>query len=68
MAELGNLTADALNNVTYIDASFAPKAGTDAGLMLTEQGSAYISIHNGGIWHLTPMQRLLQVSTILLYT
>lgn len=54
VAELGNLTANALNNVTYIDASFAPKAGTDAGLMLTEQGSAYISIHNGGIWHLTP--------------
>lgn len=54
VAELDNLTANALNNVTYIDASFAPKAGTDAGLMLTEQGSAYISIHNGGIWHLTP--------------
>ncbi len=54
IAELGNLMADALNNVTYVDAFFAPKAGTDAGLMLTEQGSAYISIHNAGIWHLTP--------------
>lgn len=54
VAELGNLTANALNNVTYIDAFFAPKAGTDAGLMVTEQGSAYISIHNGGIWHLNP--------------
>lgn len=54
VAELGNLTANALNNVNYIDAFFAPKAGTDAGLMVTEQGSAYISIHNGGIWHLTP--------------
>jgi hypothetical protein len=54
VAELDNLTANALNNVTYIDAFLAPKAGTDAGLMASEQGSTYISMHNGGIWHLTP--------------
>ncbi|AXY76069.1 T9SS C-terminal target domain-containing protein [Paraflavitalea soli] len=54
LAVLSNLTANALNNVTYIDASFGPKAGTDAGLLVTEQGSAYVSIHNGGVWHLTP--------------
>lgn len=52
--EMDNLTAEALNNVTYIDAFFAPKAGTDAGLAVAEQGSTYISIHNGGIWHLVP--------------
>ncbi|WP_315818063.1 hypothetical protein [Paraflavitalea speifideaquila] len=54
LAEMDNLTANPLNNITYIDAFFAPKAGTDAGLMATEQGSTYISIHNGGIWHLAP--------------
>jgi hypothetical protein len=54
VAELNNLTADALNNITYIDAFFGPKAGTDAGLVVTEQGSAYIGIHNGGVWHLIP--------------
>lgn len=54
VAELNNLTADALNNVTYIDAFFGPKAGTDAGLVVTEQGSAYIGVHNAGVWHLIP--------------
>jgi hypothetical protein len=54
VAEMDNLTANALNNVTSIDAFFAPKAGTDAGLTVTEQGSLYISINNGGIWHLSP--------------
>lgn len=54
VAEMDNLTANALNNITYIDASFTPKAGTDAGLMATEQGSTYVSVNNNGIWHLTP--------------
>lgn len=54
VAELNNLTADALNNVTYIDAYFGPKAGTDAGIIVTEQGSAYIGVHNAGVWHLIP--------------
>lgn len=54
VAEMDNLTANALNNITYMDASFAPKAGTDAGLAVTEQGTMYVSIHNGGIWHLIP--------------
>jgi hypothetical protein len=54
VAELSNLTADALNNVTYIDAFFGPKAGTDAGLVATEQGSSYIGVHTAGVWHLIP--------------
>jgi hypothetical protein len=54
VAEMDNLTANALNNVTSVDAFFAPKAGTDAGLTVTELGSMYVSIHDGGIWHLTP--------------
>jgi hypothetical protein len=54
IAELDNLTANALNNVAYIDAFFGPKTGTDAGLMVTEQGATYVSISDGGIWHLTP--------------
>jgi hypothetical protein len=54
VAELDNLTANPLNNITSIDAFFAPKAGTDAGLAVTEQGSMYVSIHNGGVWHITP--------------
>jgi hypothetical protein len=52
--EMDNLTANALNNVTYMDAFFAPKAGTDAGLMLTESGTMYTSIHAAGVWHLVP--------------
>jgi hypothetical protein len=52
--EMDNLTANALNNVTYMDAFFAPKAGSDAGLVVTESGTLYMSIHNGGVWHLVP--------------
>lgn len=54
VAELNNLTAAPLNNIIYIDAFFGPKAGTDAGLMVTEQGSVYIGVHDGGVWHLIP--------------
>ena len=54
VAEMDNLTANALNNITNIDAFFAPKAGADAGLAVSEAGSMYISIHNGGLWHLSP--------------
>ena len=52
-AEMDNLTTEPLN-VSFIDAFFTPKTGTDAGLVVTEQGSTYISINEGGIWHLAP--------------
>jgi hypothetical protein len=54
VAELDNLMAMPLTGVTYIDAFFAPKLGSDAGLVVTEGGSVYTSIHDGGIWHLNP--------------
>lgn len=54
IAEMDNLQASPLTNVTYIDAFFASKVGTDAGLVVTESGSTYIGIHNDGIWHLIP--------------
>lgn len=53
-AVMDNLTASPLNNVTYIDASFGPKPGNDAGLVATESGQGYVSVNPGGIWYLTP--------------
>ena len=54
LAEMDNLMANPLNNISYIDASFQPKLGTDAGLVVTEAGASYTGIHNAGIWHLSP--------------
>lgn len=54
VAEMDNLVASPLVGVTYIDAFFAPKVGTDVGLAVAEGGSVYTSIHDGGIWHLNP--------------
>lgn len=52
--EMDNLMAIPLTGITYIDAFFAPKVGTDVGLAVMEGSSVYSSIHNGGIWHLIP--------------
>jgi len=54
MAELINLSAVPLTGVQYLDAYFAPKAGTDAGLIATENGAQYVAVNNGGVWHLVP--------------
>lgn len=54
LAEMDNLTASPLTNITYIDAFFAPKVGTDDGLAASERGVVYSSIHDGGVWHLVP--------------
>ena len=54
IAGLDNLNAQPLNNLTYIDASFGPKPGTDAGLVVTENGTPYVSVNSGGVWYLTP--------------
>ncbi|HEV8081936.1 MAG TPA: T9SS type A sorting domain-containing protein [Chitinophagaceae bacterium] len=43
------------NNITgpsSLAASFGPKPGTDAGLMVTENGTPYIAVNNGGVWYL----------------
>jgi len=53
-AVMDNLTANPLNNLTYIDASFGPKPGNDAGLLVSENGQPYVSVNNGGVWYLTP--------------
>lgn len=54
LAVMDNLNAQPLNNLNYIDASFAPKPGSDAGLMVTENGTSYVSVNSGGVWYLTP--------------
>lgn len=53
-AVMDNLSANPLNNLTYIDASFGPKPGNDGGLVVTENGQPYIAVNNGGVWYLTP--------------
>lgn len=54
IAEMTNLTADPLNGITYITASFGAKPGTDAGLNASETGMVYAAVNNGGVWYLTP--------------
>jgi len=54
LAVLDNLNASPLSGVTYIDASFGSKRGTDSGLNASEQGTPYVFINNGGVWYLTP--------------
>jgi len=54
IARLDNLTASPLNNVSFIDASFGPKPGNDAGLLVSELGTPYSVVNSGGVWHITP--------------
>jgi len=51
---MDNLQAAPLTNISYIDASFGAKPGTDAGLVLTENGTPFTMVNNAGVWHLTP--------------
>ena len=53
-AEMDNITTGALTGVQYIDASFGPKPGTDAGLVASENGTQYIAVNPGGVWHFVP--------------
>lgn len=53
-AEMENLSADPLNNVQYITASFGVKPGTDAGLNVSENTRAYTTVSSGGVWYLAP--------------
>jgi len=52
--QVDNLIAAPLTGITYLDASFGPKPGTDAGLIVSENGTPYTSVNNGGVWYLTP--------------
>jgi len=62
LAVMTSLTTSPLNNLSYIDASFGPKPGTDAFLNVLETGLQYLgiagqyytSVNNGGVWYLTP--------------
>jgi len=54
LAMLDNLAAAPLTGVAYLDASFGDKPGTDAGLVVTENGAPYISVNDAGVWFLIP--------------
>ena len=54
LLEMDNLSATPLAGVNYVTASFGPKPGSDAGLNVSEIGTAYSSVNDGGVWYLTP--------------
>lgn len=67
-AAMENLQTNPLNNIGYIDASFGPKPGTDAGLILEENGTPFTMINDAGVWYLTPDKEPTQGSyDLLLY-
>lgn len=53
-AVMENLQTAPLNNISFIDASFGPKPGTDAGLVLQENGTPFTMVNNAGVWYVTP--------------
>src|SRR4030095_3133379 len=56
-SERSNLLKFINNNITgttSLTSSFIPKAGTDAGLNVTENGNVYTVVNNGGVWKLIP--------------
>jgi hypothetical protein len=54
LLEMDNLTAAPLVGINYVTASFGPKPGNDAGLNVSEMGTAYSSVNDGGVWYLVP--------------
>lgn len=51
----GNLLQFLNNNITgatSLTASFGSKPGDDAGLIITENGTPYTMVNNGGVWYL----------------
>lgn len=54
VAEMDDLTATPLAGLSYVDALFGPKPGSDAGLAVSENGTSYVSVNSGGVWYLTP--------------
>ncbi len=53
LATLTNLSSDPLTGISYIEARFIPKPGTDAGLMVTEGGTSYVTIAPEGVWNIS---------------
>ena len=56
-SERSNLLKFLNNNITgptSLTLSFIPKAGTDAGLNVVENGNTYTAVNNGGVWKLVP--------------
>ncbi|HJS54339.1 MAG TPA: hypothetical protein VJ765_07340 [Chitinophagaceae bacterium] len=56
-SERSNLLKFLNNNLTgptSLTSSFIPKAGTDAGLNVIENGYVYTAVNNGGVWKLVP--------------
>ena len=43
-----------ITGVTYLDATLTDKAGTDAGLNVTENSVPYTSVNSTAVWHLVP--------------
>lgn len=43
-----------LRGVAFLDASFRPKNGGDAGLSVSKNGLVYTSLHGEGVWALVP--------------
>jgi hypothetical protein len=54
MVTLTGLMASPLTGTTYLDVSFGAKPGNDVGLVVTENGTAYVSVNTAGVWHITP--------------
>jgi Secretion system C-terminal sorting domain len=53
MAVLDNLEASPLTDVSFVDVTFGPKPGSDAGLMVSED-AGYVSVNNQGVWFINP--------------
>lgn len=53
LATLTNMSSNPLTGLTWLDISFAPKPGTDAGLLVTEGGTTYVSIAPEGVWNIS---------------
>jgi hypothetical protein len=54
LALLNNLSANPINNATYIDALFGVKPGSDLNLVASEGSYYYTEVSTGGVWYLTP--------------
>jgi hypothetical protein len=54
LAVMQGMSATPITGVQYIDVSFGAKPGTDAGLAAKEDGSQYVSVNAGGVWHFVP--------------
>ncbi|WP_315815455.1 hypothetical protein [Paraflavitalea speifideaquila] len=53
LATLSNMSNTPITGISYIEARFIPKPGTDAGLMVSEGGAAYVSVASEGVWNIS---------------